>query len=68
MASLLNKYLGDLTDKQFYNVLLKFDIDQRLNINNYDALREKVINISTQEKVLIDRGKQYLFILLFVRT
>jgi hypothetical protein len=57
MALLLNKYPGKFIDQQFNNVLLKFNINQPLNFNNYNTFRQKVINTTFQEKQLIDYGK-----------
>jgi hypothetical protein len=57
MALLLNKYPSQFIDQQFSRVLQKFNINQPLDFNNYEAFRHKVINAPIQEKQLIDYGK-----------
>ncbi|CAF3147175.1 unnamed protein product [Rotaria sp. Silwood2] len=54
MALLLNKYPGQFIDQQFNNVLKKFNINEILTINNYDTIRQRVINIPYKEKTPID--------------
>jgi len=57
MALLLNKYPGDFIEKQFNRVLKKYNINQPLTNNNYDALRETIIHAPIQEIIPIDYGK-----------
>jgi hypothetical protein len=57
MALLLNKYPVEFIDQQFSHMLQKFDIDQPLNLNNYNKFREKIINTPIQEKLSIDHTK-----------
>jgi len=57
MALLLNKYPGEFIDNQFNRVLRKHDINQILTLNNYKALREKVIFSQRQKKITIDYGR-----------
>ncbi|CAF1391920.1 unnamed protein product [Rotaria sordida] len=54
MALLLNKYPGHFIDQQFNAVLRKFNIEEILTKNNYDCIRQKVINIRFKEKVPVD--------------
>ncbi|CAF1270424.1 unnamed protein product [Didymodactylos carnosus] len=57
MGLLLNKYPIKFIDQQFYRVLQKFNIDQPLTRNNYNALRQKVINTPFKEKVPVDYNR-----------
>ena len=57
MALLLNKYPNGFIEEHFKRVLKHFNIDQPLTLNNYDALREKIIYTPTKEKITIDYGK-----------
>jgi hypothetical protein len=57
MALLLNNYPGEFIDQQFNRVLLKFNISQPLNSNNYNIIRNKVITTPSQEKQPTDFGK-----------
>ncbi|CAF4165834.1 unnamed protein product, partial [Rotaria sordida] len=54
---LLNKYPNKFINEQFQYILLKFNIDQLLTVNNYDNYRQKVIDSPIKEKVPIDYGK-----------
>ncbi|CAF1517775.1 unnamed protein product [Rotaria sordida] len=54
---LLNKYPNKFINEQFQYILLKFNIDQLLTVNNYDNYRQKVIDSPIKEKVLIDYRK-----------
>jgi hypothetical protein len=58
MALLLSKYPGVFIDKQFDQVLKKFHINQPLTSDNYNIIRDKIMNNPEQkEKILIDYGK-----------
>ncbi|CAF3924473.1 unnamed protein product [Rotaria sordida] len=56
MALLLNKYPNKFIDKQFEHVLLKCNIDQLLNVNNYELIRQKIIDSPIKEKMPVDYG------------
>ncbi|CAF3091932.1 unnamed protein product [Rotaria sp. Silwood2] len=57
MASLLNKYPNKIIEQQFNNVLLKFNIDQPLTINNYNKYRQNVLDSPYKEPTGIDYDK-----------
>ncbi|CAF5039469.1 unnamed protein product, partial [Rotaria sp. Silwood1] len=57
MALLLNKYPNKIIDEQFKYVLLKFNIGQPLDSNNYNLIRRKIIETPIKEKVPVDYGK-----------
>ena len=57
MALLLKKYPGYFIDQQFNHALLKFKIDVSINNNNYNTIRNKLIDFPVKEKVPIDFGK-----------
>ncbi|CAF5119257.1 unnamed protein product, partial [Rotaria sp. Silwood1] len=57
MALLLNKYPNKIIEQQFNNVLLKFNINQPLTINNYDKYRQKVFDSPYKESTEIDYDK-----------
>ena len=54
MALLLNKYPGILINEQYERLLLKFNVQQTINIRNYDDIRERIINTPIKEKIPID--------------
>jgi hypothetical protein len=54
MALLLNKCPSQFIDQQFYRMLRKFKIEQPLTINNYNILRQQVIDTPSKEKVPTD--------------
>ncbi|CAF4210995.1 unnamed protein product [Rotaria sordida] len=54
---LLNKYPNKFINEQFQYILLKFNIDQFLTVNNYNNYRQKVTDSPIKEKVLIDYEK-----------
>ena len=58
---LLNKYPNKIIEQQFNNLLSKYNIDQPLNFNNYNNYRQKIINTSEKEKILINYN-QTIFI------
>jgi hypothetical protein len=51
MALLVNKYPIKFIDQQFNRMLKHFNINEPLNINNYNTLRQKVIANPFKEKV-----------------
>jgi hypothetical protein len=58
MALLLNKYPGVFIDEQFNHVWKKLQINQPLTSDNYNIIRDKIMNNPEQkEKILIDYGK-----------
>ncbi|CAF1199834.1 unnamed protein product [Rotaria sordida] len=57
MALLLNKYPNRIIDEQFNHVLSKFNIDQPLDFNNYNFIRQKIIEIPIKEKIPVNYGK-----------
>ncbi|CAF1365955.1 unnamed protein product [Rotaria sordida] len=57
IALLLNKYPNRIIDEQFDHVLLKFNIDQPLNFNIYNLIRQKIIETPIKEKVSVDYAK-----------
>ena len=57
IALLPNKYPGKFIDQQCIHMLQNFNIDKPLTTNNYNALRQKVINTPLKEKVPIDYSK-----------
>ncbi|CAF1048376.1 unnamed protein product [Rotaria sordida] len=61
MALLLNKYSNRIIDEQFNHVLLKFNIDQPLDFNNYNLIRQKVIETPIKDKIPVDYG-QIMFV------
>jgi hypothetical protein len=54
MALLLNKYPGNLINKQFEQLLIKYHIKQNMNIQNYGIIREQIINSPLKDKTPID--------------
>jgi hypothetical protein len=58
MALLLNKYPGTFIDQQLNRALKKFNINEILNANNYNTLRQKVINTPFQDKMPIDYNRK----------
>ncbi|CAF1333695.1 unnamed protein product [Rotaria sordida] len=61
MAFLLNKYSNKCIDEQFNKTWSKFNIHETIDYNNYDRLRQKIIEHPEKEKTLIDYNK-YMFI------
>jgi hypothetical protein len=57
MALLLNKYPCKFIDQQFGRLLSKFNINKLLTKDNYNTLRQKVINTPFPEKVPTDYSK-----------
>ncbi|CAF3800746.1 unnamed protein product [Rotaria sp. Silwood1] len=58
MALLLNKYLGEVIDKQFNRVFQKYYINQPVSTKNYSILRDKMIYMHMQKKTIpIDYGR-----------
>jgi hypothetical protein len=57
MTLLLNRYPGDFIDKQFNNVLLKFEINESIGTKNYNKLRDKIIRTPIEDITPIDYGK-----------
>ncbi|CAF4370209.1 unnamed protein product, partial [Rotaria sordida] len=57
MALLLNKYPNKIIDQQFNQILLKFNIDQSLNSNNYNLNHQKIIQMPIKERISVDYGK-----------
>ncbi|CAF1345086.1 unnamed protein product [Rotaria sordida] len=57
MDLLLNKYPIKFIDQQFNHVLQKFSIGQPLTRNNYNKLRQEIINAPFKEKISIDFNK-----------
>jgi hypothetical protein len=57
MDLLVNNYPAKFIDQQFDHMLQKFNINEPLTINNYDTLRQRVIDTSYEEKVAIDYKK-----------
>jgi len=58
MALLLNKYPGNFIDVQFDRVLKKFNIKRPLTNQNYNVIREEIIQAPLEEKIQIDYGKK----------
>ncbi|CAF5026242.1 unnamed protein product, partial [Rotaria sp. Silwood1] len=54
MAFLLNKYSNKCIDEQFNKTWSKFYIHETIDYNNYDRLRQKIIEHPEKEKTLID--------------
>ncbi|CAM4830771.1 unnamed protein product [Rotaria magnacalcarata] len=54
---LLNKYQNKIIDEQFNNVLLKFNVNEPLTVNNYVRYRQIVINSPIKEKLLVNYEK-----------
>ncbi|CAF1318369.1 unnamed protein product [Rotaria magnacalcarata] len=57
MALLLNKYPNKIIDEQFNNMLLKFNINEPLTVNNYIRYRQIVINSPIKEKLVVTYEK-----------
>ncbi|CAF1627741.1 unnamed protein product, partial [Rotaria magnacalcarata] len=57
MALLLNKYPNKIIDKQFNNVLSKFEINEPLTSMNYNKSRQKIIDSPIKEKLLANYEK-----------
>ena len=57
MALLLNQYPSKIIDQQFNRVFQKFGIRELLNLNNYNGIRQKVIDFPFREKQPVDYGK-----------
>ncbi|CAF3242503.1 unnamed protein product [Rotaria socialis] len=57
MALLLNKYPNKIIDEQFNNMLLKFNVNEPLTVNNYIRYRQIVINSPIKEKQLVNYEK-----------
>ncbi|CAF1546900.1 unnamed protein product [Rotaria sp. Silwood1] len=57
IALLLNKYPNRIIDEQFNHVLSKFNIDQPLDFNNHNLIRQKIIETPIKEKIPVDYGK-----------
>jgi hypothetical protein len=53
MALLLNKYPGKFIDQQFNKAWLKFNINQTINVYNYDKLGRQIIK-RPEKKTSID--------------
>lgn len=64
MAFLLNKYPDIFINKQYIKVWNKFNINQTININNYNKLRKQIIESPQKEKIYIDYRK-HIFIITF---
>ena len=54
MALLLNRYPIKFIDQQFNYLLQKFNINQTITQNNYQVLRQQIINAPHKEKRPID--------------
>ncbi|CAF3714385.1 unnamed protein product, partial [Rotaria sordida] len=54
---LLNKYPNKFIEQQFNSVLLKYSIDEPLNMINYDEYRQNVLDSPSKEHVRIDYDK-----------
>jgi len=66
MPLLLNKYPGAFIDLQFTKIWKKFNINQTINIYNYNKLRQQIVESPEKEKILIDYRKHiYTFYVLF---
>ncbi|CAF4122854.1 unnamed protein product, partial [Rotaria magnacalcarata] len=61
MALLLNKYPNKIIDEQFNNVLQKFKIIQPLTSNNYNKIRQHIIDTHFEQKLPLEYGK-HMFI------
>ncbi|CAF4430201.1 unnamed protein product [Rotaria socialis] len=61
MALLLNKYPNKIIDEQFNNVLKKFKIIQPLTSNNYNKIRQHIIDTHFEQKLLLEYEK-HMFI------
>ncbi|CAF4278884.1 unnamed protein product, partial [Rotaria sp. Silwood2] len=57
MALILNKYPGKFIDQQFKKVFLKFQINEPLTKNNYNTLRQKVIDTQYSDKIPVDHTR-----------
>ncbi|CAF1210700.1 unnamed protein product [Rotaria sp. Silwood1] len=57
MAFLLNKYSNKCIDEQFNKTWSKFYIHETIDYNNYDRLRQKIIEHPEKEKTWIDYNK-----------
>ena len=57
ISLLLNKYPGEFIDKQFNQLLRKFNVDQVLTSQNYDQIRAKMIQSPIKERNPVDFGK-----------
>ncbi|CAF3810183.1 unnamed protein product [Rotaria sordida] len=60
MTLLLNKYPNKFIEQQFNSVLLKYSIDEPLNMINYDEYRQNVLDSPSKEHVRIDYDKVML--------
>ncbi|CAF4560692.1 unnamed protein product, partial [Rotaria magnacalcarata] len=61
MALLLNKYPNKIIDEQFNNVLQKFKIIQPLTSNNYNKIRQHIIDTHFKQKLPLEYEK-HMFI------
>ena len=61
MALLLNKYSNEFIKEQFDRVVSKFNIHEPLTFNNYDLIRQKIINSTVQVKQPVDYGRTMFF-------
>jgi hypothetical protein len=68
MALLLNKYPGDFIDKEFTRVFLKFNINLLLTSNNYNVLRNKIIETPIKDVPLVDHEKMMFVHLNYCRS
>ncbi|CAF4103023.1 unnamed protein product [Rotaria sordida] len=57
LALLFNKYPNKIIEECFNYLLLKYKIDQPLNFNNYNLIRQKIIETPIKEKIPVDYGK-----------
>ncbi|CAF2019617.1 unnamed protein product [Rotaria magnacalcarata] len=57
MVLLLNKYPNKIVDEQFNNMLLKFNVNEPLTLNNYVRYHQIVINSPIKEKLLVNYEK-----------
>ncbi|CAF1459566.1 unnamed protein product [Rotaria sordida] len=57
LALLFNKYPNKINEECFNYLLLKYKIDQPLNFNNYNLIRQKIIETPIKEKIPVDYGK-----------
>jgi hypothetical protein len=53
----LNKYPNNFINEQFQQVLLKFNINQLLAHENYNSIRNKIIETPMKEKIPVDHSE-----------
>jgi len=61
IAFLLNKYLDIFINEQFNRVWSKFNINETVNVYNYDQLRQQIIQYPQKDKESIEYNK-HIFI------